>query len=169
MTGTNDAAPGTYRVGIASLGSIATNAAMFPQDLLPTTNYVVVTKLVVSNGFSTIWVNPVAGESSPSVTDTTVVPPNSLFNMSQFELRESGGNGGSVSVSKVRVGKTFDSVFPSPQIQTIGGQTVVTWSDPTVTLQSATSVLGPFSDVIGATSPYTNNTAQPIQFYRFKP
>jgi hypothetical protein len=169
MTGTNGAAPGLYRVGIANLGSVATNAAMFPQDLLPTTNYVVVMKLVVSNGFSTIWVNPVNGESSPSVSDTTVVPPGSLFNMSQFELRESGANGGSINVSKVRVGKTFDSVFPSPQIQTIGGQTVVTWSDPTVTLQSATAVLGPYTDLIGVTSPYTNSSPSATVFYRFKP
>jgi hypothetical protein len=168
MAATNGAAPGNYRLGIASLGSVSTNAAMFPQDLVPNNNYIVVTKLVVSNGVSTIWVNP-ADSSSPSVTDTTPVPPNSLFNMSQFELRESGANGGSIGVSKVRVGTSFDSVFPSPQIQTIGGQTVVTWSDPTLTIQSATSVLGPYSDLIGATSPYTNSSPAPTVFYRFKP
>jgi hypothetical protein len=43
---------------------------------------------------------------------------------------------------------------------------VITWS--TGTLQSATNVSGPFADVIGATSPYTNSVSGTQLFYRAK-
>jgi len=147
---------------------VATNAVMFPQDLVPGTEYAVVIKLVCSTAFSTLWVAPI-NESSPNAADTTAVPPGSRFNISDFELRESGGNGGSVRVSKLKVGKTFDSVFPTPQIQSLGGKTVVTWSDPSLVIQSSANLLGPYSDLLGATSPYTNTSPNTILFYRFKP
>jgi hypothetical protein len=49
-----------------------------------------------------------------------------------------------------------------------GNNLVLTW--PTgFTLQSATNVVGPYSDVAGATSPYTNNvTVRPQQFFRLR-
>ena len=139
---------------------------MFPQDLIPGNNYVVVTSLVLSNGFSTLWINPLS-QSSPSVTDTT--PPGELYNISDFELRESGAYAGSVSVSNLKVGTTFDSVFPALHIQQIGPNAVVTCSDPTLGIQSATNVPGPYVDVTGATTPYINGLAtNAMQFFRFQ-
>src|SRR5262249_11259207 len=131
VVATNGAAPGNYRLGIANIvGATALTAQMFPQDLQQGSNYVVVTALVLSNGFSTIWVNP-ASQSSPSITDTT--PPTTatnLYSIRQYELRESGSNGGSVSVSHLKVGTTFDSVFPSLHIQQSDVRVVLNWSDP---------------------------------------
>jgi hypothetical protein len=66
------------------------------------------------------------------VTGTT--PPattTNLFSISDYELRESGSNGGSVSVSKLKVGTSFDAVFPSLHIQASGGNAILAWSDPT--------------------------------------
>jgi hypothetical protein len=168
LTVTNDAAPGFYRVGITKTGADAssTGTEIFPQDLAPGTNYTIVTSLVVSNGLSTIWVSP-ASENSPSVTD--VYPGATNYNISDFELRESGGSGGLVDVSKLKIGTTFDSVLPALQISALAGGVVITWSDPTLTVQSAPSVTGPWTDLIGANSPYTPSSGSATMFYRFKP
>jgi hypothetical protein len=57
---------------------------------------------------------------------------------------------------------------PPLQIETSGTNVIVTWAQPatgTAKLQSANSVLGPWSDVGGATSPYSSPTANaPIYF-----
>jgi hypothetical protein len=45
-----------------------------------------------------------------------------------------------------------------------GGKIVVTW--PAGTLQMATSLRGPYSNVSGATSPYTNSVSGTSQYYR---
>jgi hypothetical protein len=169
VVATNGAAPGNYRLGIANIvGATALSAQMFPQDLLQGTNYIVVTALSLSNGFSTIWVNPL-DESSPSVTDTT--PPataTNLYSIRDYELRESGSNGGSVSVSNLKVGTTFDAVFPSLHIQAIGENAIVDWSDPTLGIESATNVLGPYQAVAGATPAYTNGLGtNAMMFFRF--
>ena len=167
VAATNDAAPGFYRIGINNFGADSTSGATFPQDLAPGSNYVVVTALVLSNGFSTVWVNP-TGQLSQSVTDTTPAAITNLFNISDFELRESGINGGLVDVSKLKVGMNFDSVFPSLHIASVGSNAVLNWSDPTLGVQSAPSVTGPYVDVVGATPPLTNNTStNAATFFRF--
>jgi hypothetical protein len=48
----------------------------------------------------------------------------------------------------------------------VGGALRLTW--PTGTLQSATSVTGPFVDVAGAVSPYTVTPTSPAKFYRVR-
>lgn len=169
VASTNAAAPGFYRIGINNFGADANSGVTFPQDLSPNSNYVVVTSLVLSNGFSTVWINP-SSPTSPSVTDNTPASSASnLFNIAQFELRESGANGGSVNVSRLKVGTTFDSVLPALQIQEAGNQAVVNWSDPTLDIQAATNVAGPYLDLPGATAPYTNSpSANGSMFFRFK-
>jgi len=169
LAATNGAATGHYRIGIDNFGADATDGQLFPKDLLPNSNYVVVTALVLTNGFSTVWVNP-NSQSSPSVTDTTYAPAaTNLFSIADFELRESGVNGGSVRVSQLKVGTTFDSVFPSLHVQPAGTNVIVNWSDPTLGIQSATNILSPFADVSGATPPYTNNAStNKTMFFRFK-
>ena len=172
VVATNGAAPGYYRLGIANIVGATALAPtqMFPQDLVPGTNYMVVTALSLTNGFSTLWVNP-SSQSSPSVTNTSVLSGTNVlttYNISDFELRESGASGGSVSVSYLKVGTTFDSVFPSLQVQPAGTQVIVNWSDPTLGIQSATNVTGPYTDVSPASPPYTNNAStNGVMFFRF--
>jgi hypothetical protein len=50
--------------------------------------------------------------------------------------------------------------------QTIGGQLVLTW--PTGTLQSAPAIFGPYTDVSGATSPYSLDTSNEQQYFRIR-
>jgi hypothetical protein len=155
--------PSTYRLGVNNGGSDALTGVLFPQDLVPGSNYVVVTKTVVSNGFSTIWVSP-ASQASPSVTDTTPTTPR--FPVSDFQLRTVGGDAGVVSMSKIKVGTTFESVFPSLHITQVGNNVVLTSSDPTIGVQSSTNVTGPYTDA-SASTPYTNSvSANSETFYR---
>ncbi|HTX20310.1 MAG TPA: Ig-like domain-containing protein, partial [Candidatus Aquilonibacter sp.] len=114
VAATNGAAPGYYRLGIANtVGATALTAQMFPQDLAPGVTYTVITSLSLTNGYSTLWVNP-TNKSSASVTDDTPLAATNLYNIANFELRESGANEGLINVGKVMVGTTFNSVFYPP-------------------------------------------------------
>ena len=110
MAATNGAAPGYYRLGINNFDANATDGAMFPLDLAPGNNYFVVMSLVLSNGYSTIWVSP-TNKASLSVMDTGKNDGTNLYNIADIELRESGSDAGSVMVSSLMVGLSFDSVF----------------------------------------------------------
>jgi hypothetical protein len=48
----------------------------------------------------------------------------------------------------------------------LGDQVVLTW--PAGTLQQSTDVTGTYTDVVGATSPYTNAISGPQGFFRIK-
>ncbi len=159
---TSNAAPGSFRFGIGNSTGATGSTAQIQQDLGLGTNYFVVTRLVMSNGFSTVWVNPTS-ESSPGATDTTAVT--NLVNIYAYALRESSGEG-IENLSNLKVGLTFDSVAPPPtlSIQVNGGNAVVTWPDFAFGLQSATDVTGPWADVSGATSPYTNGISGSMYF-----
>lgn len=52
-------------------------------------------------------------------------------------------------------------------IQTLAGQQVLSWPVTAATLQATTNLLVPFTDVAGATSPYTNTTGK-AQFFRLR-
>ena len=47
------------------------------------------------------------------------------------------------------------------------GEQIVTWPTSASTLQASTNVAGPYLDVSGATSPYTNSVG-PVKFFRLK-
>jgi hypothetical protein len=113
VVSTNNAAPGFYRLGIGNTqGLNGTNSTQFPMDLSPGTNYTVVMALSLTNGFSTLWINP-SNQSSASVTDTTHT--GAQRNILNFELRESGQpNGGVTYVSRFLAGTTFNSVMYPP-------------------------------------------------------
>ena len=52
----------------------------------------------------------------------------------------------------------------------LGVNTIVNWSDPALGIQSTTNLLNPFTDVSGASPPYTNNAStNGVMFFRFKP
>ena len=55
---------------------------------------------------------------------------------------------------------------PLTATQNLSGQPVVEWADSATTLQSATNVVGPYTDVLGVTSPYTVPAGHTMQFFR---
>ena len=155
MATTNGAPYGYYKLGINNFGSDDTTGILFPQNLTPGSNYNVVVSICLSNGFATLWVNP-ASQASPSVTDTTAISTiTNLFNIKDFELRQSGSATGVIDLGYLKVGTSFDSVFPAPHVTTVGANTVVNWSDPSLVLTSTTNLTIPFTPVNG-NSPYTN-------------
>ncbi len=167
VAATNGAAPGSYRLGINNrTGATGTNSQMFAADLLPDSNYVAVISTVLSNGVSTLWVSP-NNVTSLNVTDSAAL--GQKFNLNAFELRQSGANAGSVKVSRLKVGTTFDSVFPQLNVRQAGTKAVVSWSDSTLRIQSTPALDQPFVDVNDST-PYTNElNSSSAMFFRFKP
>ena len=50
--------------------------------------------------------------------------------------------------------------------QRLGTQLVMAWTNSAFSLQSAPAIAGPFANILGATSPYTNSTTGPQQYFR---
>jgi hypothetical protein len=68
---------------------------------------------------------------------------------------------------------TVTAVVPSTPIplnfqQITGNQWVLSWTNAAFNLQSSTNVAGPYSNVDGASSPYTNSLSAPAMFFRLK-
>jgi Lamin Tail Domain/Bacterial Ig domain/Immunoglobulin domain len=100
--------PTTYRVGIGNTGAASATTAQVASDLSPNVSYTIVARMVVSNGVSTVWVNPVT-EADSGATDSSVVT-NGTY-VSAFAFRENSGEG-ILNVSNLVVGTTFNSVIP---------------------------------------------------------
>jgi uncharacterized repeat protein (TIGR03803 family) len=70
------------------------------------------------------------------------------------------------------VGMVFDvSTVPSAiplTIQQVPSAVILTWSNPAFVLQSAPALTGPFTNVAGATSPYTYPVTGPQTFFRLQ-
>jgi hypothetical protein len=120
---TENAAPGTLRLGIANAAN--TQSSQFPLDLnLGTTNTVVV-RYRVDPPESTLWVNPGSEtDAGASASDTTTTQP-----ISAFSFRQTAGIGQSL-VDNVIVGTAFSDVAdarPRLQVALVGGEIRVSW------------------------------------------
>jgi len=62
----------------------------------------------------------------------------------------------------------YELAFPRPPLGIVrsGSKLVLSWTNSTYVLQAAPNVTGNFTNVPGATSPYTNSLSSPRQFYR---
>ena len=63
---------------------------------------------------------------------------------------------------------TITPILPLPlvSIGSFGSKMVISWTNIGYLLQSASDIKGPFTTIIGATSPYTNPSAGPLEFFR---
>lgn len=107
---TSGAGVGQYRLGIAnSVGSTAsaTNAT----DLSLNTDYRVYVRYAVSNGVTTLWVDPTS-EGSPSVTGSDSP---SGATLTSFALRQDTGIG-VIAFDDLRIGTSFADVYTVPVI-----------------------------------------------------
>ena len=164
---TSNAATGFYRIGNwQQFRRFPPRHLQFPMDLSPNQNYLVVTMLQLSNGFSTVWINP-RSQSDTHVSNTTSVSTN-LVQIYTYALRESNNDEGKVNVSSLRVGLDFGSVVDILNIrEDIGNNAVVTWENPIFTLQGSTVASGPYTNIVGAVSGYsTPLPASGSMFYR---
>jgi len=66
----------------------------------------------------------------------------------------------------IHFGPVVNTVFPHPRLSFTrdGNNLILSWTG-SYTLMSATNVAGPYVDVSGATSPYTNSTASGTKFF----
>src|SRR5207249_2990322 len=62
--------------------------------------------------------------------------------------------------------KYSSSVRPYLSIQKVNDQVVLTWSNSAFNLQTAPTITGTFTNIIGATSPYTNSIIDPHGYFR---
>jgi hypothetical protein len=61
------------------------------------------------------------------------------------------------------------SIGPIPlNIQAAAGNVVLTWGNPDFSLQTAPTVSGVYTNIPGATSPYTNTFPVPQMFFRLR-
>ncbi|MDQ6630777.1 MAG: PA14 domain-containing protein [Verrucomicrobiota bacterium] len=64
---------------------------------------------------------------------------------------------------------TLIPVGPALSARLGGGNLIISWNDPSFFLQSSTNVVGPYMDIPGATSPYTNTVfSDPQRFFRLR-
>lgn len=91
----------------------------------------------------------------------------------QIENAQSGADWGfdadnTLAVDNIKLERIYIAT-PPLQIATSGNNVIVTWAQPatgTAKLQSANSVLGPWSDVNNATSPYSSPLANAPRYFR---
>src|SRR5262249_53722632 len=153
---TTGAASGAFRLGISINQSLPT--AVYPMDLNLGTTYAVVTRYNSATSESTLWVNPTS-ESSTSVDGTDA---QSIGEVGAVALREAAGIG-NIALGQLKIGSEFSDVLPNIapnpeaiQFAVIGGQLVLSWTQPAFSLASNNVVTGPYVKIPGATSPYTN-------------
>jgi hypothetical protein len=101
--------------------------------------------------------------SSASTVTLTTSPINSTQVLTVNGVADWAGN-------SVALNAHVNISVPNPDLHlTISrqaGQTTIIWGDPSALLQSAAAVLGPWSDIVGATSPYSVTNSANMMFYR---
>jgi len=107
---TNGAAAGKYRIGIGATNSAPTTVGFvaFPQDLDLNTTYTVVSRINVTNGQSTLWIDP-ATEASTSVTNDPP-DPGTTISLAAYAFRQNGSGGAVVFVDSLKIGTLFNDV-----------------------------------------------------------
>jgi uncharacterized repeat protein (TIGR03803 family) len=78
-----------------------------------------------------------------------------------YGTASSGGTGGTGTVFAI------DLAIPL-NIKAAHGNVVLSWSDPTFSLQAAPTAAGDFTNVAGAASPYTNAVKGKAEFFRLQ-
>jgi len=106
LASTRNAAPGTYRLGVANSTSTAGNVTDYPLDLPLDTLVKVVVSYDVAAGTSKLWVNPASGGAPVEAIDARAPIP-----MNYIALRQNSGIG-RLQMDDLLVGFSFESVTP---------------------------------------------------------
>ena len=164
-----NAAPGSLRLYVSN----ATDAnTVTVGDLHTNTPCTIVLRYNIDDAASTLWLNP-ASESDPGATAADLT---NAISISSFNFRQDSACGATVLVDDLKVGLSFAAVAgrngtPIPVTllaQHNASKLVLTWSDPSFSLQAAPAITGTYANVPGATSPYTNAIGASTRFFRLK-
>ena len=135
---TLNAAPGSYRLGIANNAAAITAGGQIPTDLLLNTSYFIVVRYNVGTGESKLWLNPVDETSSGLMAPDSP----SLSSIEAFTFRQNGGIG-VVCVDDLKIGTAFSDVAPfGLRITKVGADVEISWpvAAEGYTLQSTESL-----------------------------
>ncbi|MGD0743893.1 MAG: choice-of-anchor tandem repeat GloVer-containing protein, partial [Verrucomicrobiota bacterium] len=118
-------------------------------------------KLDTSGSNYTVLYNFTGGSDGANPNTTLVLLGNTLYGTA-----ESGGLSGHGTVFSLALSSV---VNPIPlNIRGIGNAVVLTWGDPAFLLQAAPLVTDTYTNVPGASSPYTNAISGATKFYRLQ-
>ena len=164
--GTSNAAPGCLRLSVAN-GTDANST--LPFDLQTNVTYTLVTRYVLEGPSTTLWLNPSTESDSGTVAADVV----SASSIASYGFREDADLGANLLVDDLRVGLSFSDVIgnvapPRLNIQRSGNFVTLTWSNASLTLQAAPSPGGLFTNVGGATSPFTTAPSGAARFFRLR-
>jgi hypothetical protein len=160
---------GAFRLFVANGSDTNT---MLPMVLSTNTVYTLVTRYDLDAAQTTLWVNP-ANEADPG---TTATDPQTAISITSYGFRQDSDIGATVRIDDLRVGLSFDSVLPQAagptpiplQLQAAGNQVTLSWTNSAFSLQAAPNPTGLFTNLPGATSPYTTTPAEAARFFRLK-
>jgi hypothetical protein len=111
-----------------------------------------------SGGGALLWTNQYAG--------TGFSTANGLAADSNGNLTVTGSSPGANFAADYATIKYAPTALPYLTVQGINDKVVVLWTNSLFGLQSAPTAAGTFTNITGATSPYTNSIAQPYRFLR---
>ncbi|MDB6123918.1 MAG: sorting protein [Pedosphaera sp.] len=169
---TTNAASGTYRLAVANGSTVSVQVT---NDLSLNTSYTVVERYNPATAVTTIWVNPTSEtDDSKSATASDAI---GSISISTFAFRETSGYG-TILLDDIRVATTFDDALGSVVVappSTIplnfsysGNNITLAWTNAAFSLQAAPAVTGSYTNVPGATSPYTTTTSGSQKYFRLK-
>lgn len=158
---------GAVRLSVAN-GS-TTNTAL-PWNLSTNTSYTVVTRYDVDTATTTAWVNP-SSESDPG---TAAHDDQAPVTISGYGFRQDSGLGTTVLVDDFRVGLSFAAVASTIgtgvpiSIRREADNVILTWDPPGAALEFSPALDVPFTNLPGASSPFTNTMTPPAGFFRLR-
>ena len=117
-------------------------------------------KLDTAGNNFTVLKNFTGGSDGAGPNTTLVLAGSTLYGTT-----ENGGLSGHGTVFSL----SMSSVVPIPlHIRPIANAVELSWSNPAFSLQASTQVTGTYTNVPGATSPYTNTFGTPTKFFRLQ-
>jgi hypothetical protein len=162
-----NAAPGALRLFVSN-GS-DTNP-MPAGDLNTNTLATVVFRYNIDAAATTLWLNPTAETDSGA----TAADSQTASSISSFNFRQDSGCGATMLVDDLKVGLSFAAVTGTNAVpgsiplvvQRNATNLILRWADPAFGLQAASAVRGAYTNISGATSPYTNSSRGSAKFFR---
>jgi hypothetical protein len=116
-----------------------------------------------ASGFGNAWAqSSVFTVQTGSNLSVPPIPPTSLFGLTPLSLNAGPPIPAQLSMLRQPVGTGTGTNTPAAAQWAM----VLTWSDPTFSLQASANAAGIYTNVVGAASPYTNNIAGSALFFR---
>jgi hypothetical protein len=169
--GTTNAADGFFRLHVSNGAGASVE---LPIDLDTNITYEVVTRYEIDTALTTLWLNPTA-ESDQGIQASD---PQSSTAIAAYDFRQDPDIGATIAIDDLRVGLSFGAVTGANPInpnrpsrlayEWDGDRLRLIWPDPSVILQSASDIEGPYAIVPGATSPFSPRLNGFGQFFRLK-